>query len=303
MSITIPTLLRTPLALAVTALATGCAHLPAYEHDTPPRDSAAPSAPRDGSPDMHDVIQHVECELLQAVLAAKPVAQGGQGQSNLARLATDQYVAYVTLTLDVVESEGAHPSLAAVTPFAGDGLSRSLGVGARLSQERHRNMTQSFMLRLDPTRAVLPLKEACQAHGSRLRGTLDLADVIAEGLRSTRKEDFTLPLVDDSKSIQDDVAAGGLAQSPLPTFGSTVEFTVVHGIDVDPVWTLRRFVGPGGGSDPLLAHDRTLKDTLVISFGSSTQGGETGDAAAVRGAMLQQTLQILNTLRVPRLRN
>jgi hypothetical protein len=50
------------------------------------------------------------------------------------------------------------------------------------------------------------------------------------------------------------------------SFGSTIDFTIVYGGGVDPVWTLTNFGGPGGGSPSFVHYARTSKDTMVISF-------------------------------------
>lgn len=254
---------------ALAAVAGGCA-VPHFERQDKHSDAVA------GAPDMGDVVTHLQCEIAEVLDAARA------DDPAFKRLLTDDYVAYASLTLDVVENEGLTPSLAFLTPFpvSGSGFQRSIGLGAQLSDERHRNMTQTFSLLVDPTYRERAAKEkrvlpACPELASRLRGSLDLRQVIAEGLRTSRPEDFLLPLVGDNTP---EGGRAGLTSDQVPNFGATIEFTLTYGADLDPTWTLKRFTGVGGGSPGFLNGSRVVKDSLAISFASAA--GASSSAAS-----------------------
>lgn len=56
------------------------------------------------------------------------------------------------------------------------------------------------------------------------------------------------------------------------SFGSLVDFTLIHGLNGGPNWSFTRFKGPAaGGSTPLLAAMRTKTDSLAITFVATCQ--------------------------------
>jgi len=61
------------------------------------------------------------------------------------------------------------------------------------------------------------------------------------------------------------------------SFGSTVDFTVVYGLNGGPTWTLTHFKGPQGGSGSLVNLSRQVVDTLTVTFVPACQ-----DAADVQ---------------------
>jgi hypothetical protein len=82
----------------------------------------------------------------------------------------------------------------------------------------------------------------------------------------------------DNLSAQQDLQSKTAAAPPAPSdnsksagsqpasFGSTVDFTIVEGLNGGPTWSLKYFKGPGGGSTGLANLNRTLLDTLQITF-------------------------------------
>src|SRR6185437_10611634 len=101
-------------------------------------------------------------------------------------------------------------------------------------------------------------------------------------------------------NLSDCHGLGKTPACPMPTFGATIDFTVVLGVNGGPTWTLARFKGPaggggggggggagggggsgggsggsGGGSQGWLNFSSTRKNTLIISFASGdVVGGE-----------------------------
>jgi hypothetical protein len=236
-----------PAAVLAAAFLAGCAG--------PPRFARVDEAPgMDGAPDMEAVVRHVQCELLDLLDEADKAPAGPLG-----RLRAGDYVAYASLTLDVVAKEGVTPSLAYITPFSTAGTQRSFGLGGELSGERHRNMTQTFTFLLKKPSSP-PASPGCPELQSRLRGDLGLRQVVLEGLKSSQAQ--VLPFLNGEDP---DVTAAGLTGDTIPNFGSTVEFTVVYGLNFTPTWTLTHFNGPAADGS-LLNASREVKDSLTIAF-------------------------------------
>jgi hypothetical protein len=215
-------------------------------------------------------VTHIQCEILALFRSGHAPAY-----DRLSR--APGYVVSVDLLLEIKNDGGINPSLSFIHPFATSGTDRTLGFGAGYDSAAHRTYHQTFNLILDPS--VRVDDERCgqpeATHG--IRGDLGIAQIVAEGLRHLAREDFIFP-------------PGG--EDP-PSFGSTVDFTAVYGLNADPVWTLTHFTGPGGGSPSLLGLTRTNTETLVLSFAplpSQTMLGAENFSEILQSARQQQAV-------------
>jgi hypothetical protein len=64
------------------------------------------------------------------------------------------------------------------------------------------------------------------------------------------------------------------------SFGSTIDFTLVYGLNGGPTWSFKKFKGPTG-SGSLLTASRTTLDTLSITFVAACQNWQGGAPTAV----------------------
>jgi hypothetical protein len=268
---------RNLLAAGIAAgLLAGCTGLPSFSAPFG-RAARGPDPAAQGVPTVSDVVIHVQCEILALFRDGHATAYDRLSRAP----GYPGYVVSVDLLLEVKNDGGINPSLSFIHPFATSGTDRTLGFGAGYDSAAHRTYHQTFTLVLDP-RTVSMNDERCNApaesHG--IRGELGIAQVVAEGLRHSARENFIFP-------------PGG--EDP-PAFGSTIDFTAVLGLNADPVWTLTHFTGPGGGGSSFLGFTRTHTETLTLSFaplppstmqGSeiSTEGSQAPSQAAIDAAV------------------
>jgi len=280
---------RAILGVFVTVVMSSCASVPSFNHPL-----GSPSAKL--SPTVADLVQHIQCEILAA-----------KGKLGTDALKNNRYIAFAQLTVDITNFQGSAPQLNYITPYTAPMTNLTYTIGGQLSGTQHRNITQSFTI--DITDAQANAAGICSADikSGRLSGDLGLDAVIGDGLAHVNSSDFgvfPVPQADAAK----------LSSTVLPVFGSTVDFTIVYGINnVGPTWTLTHFKGPGGGGaggggggagsgsggvasgngsgggnpQGLLTLTRTVKDTLVISFAPSCIDVApcTGGAAPAAGAL------------------
>ncbi len=291
---------RTALVLALAL--SGCGTPSFYSTDAITKGDGASTIE---APDADLVLKQIQCELIDVLLEAKAEherARQGLGERPrvpmlefeskfpsyqlalreavdklppLARLMEDDYVAQLTITLEVTQNEGLTPQLSFVTP-ASILQKRSLGIAGQMSGVQHRTMSESITVDM----SLKKDQKACGADyaGSRLRGKLGLDGIVAAGLKSTIGN--PMHLLPEGTDWDDEPVAAPLPPAPAsapekadyvlaPKFGSTIDFTVVYGINATPTWTLSRFLGPSPGSGGLANWVYTVKDTLVISLVSS----------------------------------
>jgi hypothetical protein len=196
-------------------------------------------------PTVNDIVKHIQCEFADA-------------QTAFPKLKDNQYVVSATLTLDVTNTEGLSPSLSYISPLAVTGTAFTSTVGGQLIGTQHRNISKTFTLDLEEEISE-EHKTACQNRKltSGIQGDLGLGEIISAGLQQSTEDEyyFVFPKTTTGNPPVTKIA--------LPTFGSTIDFTVVYGLSgAGPNWTLTHFRGPGG----LVGLTRSNKDTLVVSF-------------------------------------
>lgn len=292
---------RGTLYVAFACLLAGCSNLPQPNYMADSK-AAKPSLSIDA------LTTHIRCEL--------------ERDTDLDKLATNNYVAAVTLTLKVEDNGGATPTLAFLD--AGANFTHLLDLAYNVDREQI--FTTSYTLdatKLKDERAKHP--PACvndqfaDAQNS-LSGDLGLKKVIRSGLDIEAEENFNTPIPPDpssaldvilrstpdgnSRSIEGSVMPAKpkpsdpkpTLQPTLPTFGTTVQFTVLKSFDTGPNWVLSGFTGPSGTNKGMLNYGRTNTDTLVIAFTPSPSGSDQDKAAAAAKAQNFTTNVILQNL-------
>jgi hypothetical protein len=221
------------------------------------------------SPTVAQLVTHIQCEIFRA-----------RKQSGLENLTKRKYVSFAQLTVDVTNFQRTAPQLDFIHRYMTAMTNLTYTLGGQFTGTQHRNITQSFTI--DLTQAKPGSDELCTkgTESDLLSGELGLDAVIADGLHQSVSDDFAVyPTPNNKKTL--------LNPTNLPVFGSTVDFTIVYGINnLGPTWTITHFKGPGGAGDGsggggsssgaggsgggsaqgLLTMNRTVKDTLVISF-------------------------------------
>ena len=298
--------------VAVSSAVAGCSNLPVF---TGPPGSALFDPTKDSVPTVSEVVRHIQCEIWSL---PKPPKEGDSTaeQKIFAPLWQYQYVVYGNLTVDVTDNGQVNPSLDFIQPLSAVMTSVSLAISPQIGEAGHRNITLSFVLDLDPKGNPTfdpgkrsdghfqSLDQFCQNDEkplSGIKGDLGIRDIVAEGLRHTLNQDFVFPLAIEANQLD---KLGLATSSYVPSFGSTVDFTLTYGLSGGPNWTLTHFIGPTGSAPPLLSYLRTRKETLVLSFAAAQQrnialgadyrkqGNDAGASAAVNSA----TLNILQRL-------
>ena len=252
------------LLLTATIAVSSCTTVPSFTLGTKVNES----------PTVATLVTHIQCEIWK-------VEQG----AGLPKLKAENYVAFAQLTVDVTNFQGTAPQLNYINPYLVAMTNFTATLGGQYAGTQHRNMSQSFTVDLGKplpdAETICGGKDKDRPEGPQLNGDLGLEAVIRDGLAEADDQDFKIfPLLSPSKTP----ITGNVATTNIPVFGSTVDFTVVYGVNnVGPTWTIKHFKGPGGGTgggggtssgagagggsaQGLLTLNRTLKDTLVISF-------------------------------------
>lgn len=241
-------------ALSACLLSMGCTSLPSFERLGSYKSEA------DVGPTVSDLVTHIQCEIRDALL---------DPDHRFDDLRESLYVTYASLTLDVTNTQGLSPTLNFINPLATEGTNVTLNLGAQLSGTQHRDINETFTLVIDSDSEEMA-RLASEAVANRckplssprgLRGNLGIKEILAAGIRQNTNElnIFPVPKPEDSEAGK--VALSG---SLIPNFGYTIDFTIVYGLSGGPTWTLTHFNGPG---DSFANYQRTVKDTLFISFG------------------------------------
>jgi hypothetical protein len=298
--------------VSISSMLAGCANLPAF---TGPPGSAFFDPTKDSVPTVSEVVRHIQCEIWSLPKPSKEGA-GTPEQEMFAPLWRYQYVVYGNLTVDVTDNGSVNPSLDFIEPLSTAMTSVSLALNSEIGLAGHRNITLSFVLDLDPAGNPTfnpgkgpdghfkSLDQYCQNDEkplSGIKGDLGIRDIVAEGLQHTLNPDFVFPLAIAANQLD---KLGLATSSYVPSFGSTVDFTLTYGLGGGPVWTLTHFVGPSGNTLPLLNYLRTRKETLVLAFAAAQQRNialgddyrKQGNAAGAAAAVNSATLNILQRL-------
>ncbi len=262
-----------PAALAAASLLAGCTSLPNFSG--PP--GFAAGKPRDAVPKVSDVVTHIQCEIVDVI-------EANRAEFTLPN--DGRYVVFATLLIEVTDDGSLNPSVSFIHPFTTDGTSRALGFKGQWDGASHRTYSQTFSLVLDPVSAdaaAATCRAAATPPSDAISGSLGIAQVLAEGMRHASADKYMLPF-----PVGD--AASAVTSTNIPTFGSTIDFTVTYGLGADPLWTLTHFTGPGGGGSGLLSYTRTSKDSLILSFAQanppSPVPGPVPEALSTRSARL-----------------
>lgn len=244
------------------------------------------------------LVDHIECEIISDPTYSQELIASG-------------YVAQVTLTLKVDANIGITPSVDFIKPYAVSGTSLTWGIDANLNADGQRTYTTSFYLNVAEMlreRRDVPCHEKGVVS---LSGDLGIGAIIAAGLAtsmydgalvpppkpaaaadSTAQNPHPLELLRRSigaPSIDDYVraeniepfktTAAAIDATAKPSFGSTVAFTITGSGDAGPLWTVKHFKGPSGGSKGILNGGEVYTDTLVIAFAPCKTYAGTKDLA------------------------
>ena len=265
------TLVGGALALA------GCFHVAPFNLASPSEKSI---------PKASDVIDHVQCEIWQAIHDNVDHA--------LDEMNKNEYVVYVSLTLEVTDTEGLAPNLAFIHPYSTATENFTAGLNAQLSGTQDRTFTQSFTLNLNPNIATPGAVTNCK-EASLIAGDLGISQIMVEGLKHEDSKKFVFaPIV---PIIQNNNNQYMYQNNTLyPSFGSTIDFTVVYGLGGAPQWTLTKFTGPSGSTGgSLISANRTRKDTLILSFAPVGQPNPPKQAADLPTAAEAHAAKALGT--------
>jgi hypothetical protein len=241
--------------IAAFALLAGCTTTPGFKGENLAAPAPGTQRTAEAIPTVSDIVRHVQCEIYDE-LKRNPDFRDGS------------YVVVATLTLEVTDNGSFNPTMAFTKKFSTADTGRNIGTGFQINGTSHRTFQQSFTLNLQTTAAGEPTNDAAQPevctqeqNGKRpgLRGNLGIGNTIAEGVN---KNKFIFEVIENK-------AKAGEFEPDLPTFGTTVDFTLVQGVGVNPVWTLEDVVFPGGGDSPFLNYNQTTKDTLALTFASA----------------------------------
>ena len=228
--------------------------------------------------------------------------------------------------MDVTDNQGVNPALSYIDPFTTMGTNFTASLNAQVSGQQHRNINVSFTMLFGKNLVTDEAAKKCNPSNSRLglRGDLGISEIIATGLRYTtgypyqNEYPYKLLVIGVSTLLAPaDPLTGGAALAP--SFGSTVDFTLIYGAGGGPNWTLTHFVGvnPASGTG-LLTFMRTNKDTLVLSVArveatapappgasqaqkiDAQRASDTAQIAAGRSAQDNVTRMILQQIVPPR---
>jgi hypothetical protein len=245
---------RLLLGLAAAGLVSGCSTLPKFD--------VSPAGVEEHiGPTVDQVMTHIQCEI-------RSLVEDRAVEFNELRL--NHYIVKATLTLDVTDVQTFSPSISTVEPYLRAGTSRVVTLGGQLQGTQHRNMNLEFTLDLDPVHKIdgeLTKKCVDVASGKDgLQGDLGLRDLVLSGVKA-KKGVFYLPPSAYDKDGKEVPLAGA-----APSFGTTVDFTILRSVGGGPAWTLTYFKGPASGN--LLNVSKSRKDTLALAFSSAGPRGK-----------------------------
>jgi len=156
--------------------------------------------------------------------------------------------------------------------------------GGTLSGTQHRTMTQSFLL--DLARPNANAEAVCNNPKNKeekllggIQGDLGIKEIVDSGIRTSQfiYPNYVIECSDASKCKDDPQCKADeskceelpkLSGNLVPTIGSTIDFTVIAGLNGGPLWSLIDFKGPNGANG-LAGVTATWKDTLTFSIASA----------------------------------
>ena len=238
---------RTVVAIFLLVILAGCAGLPSID----PPIGSKPSADGTG-PTVPQVITHIQCEIWDLMNDDK--------NAELEDFRISAYVVTANLTLDVTNNQSFSPTINLISLQNPITTNVTTTIGGQLSGTQHRSVNLAFSLLLDPSEkgkgAARDSTCASQAKSEGgLQGTLGLKELVMAGIKSVDTFMFSSPTNNQAPKNA----------NTIPTFGSTIDFTIVKSVGGGPTWNLTHFKGPSGSSN-LLNYMRTNKDTLTIAF-------------------------------------
>jgi hypothetical protein len=230
--------------------------------------AATPSGPK-----ITSLLNNLHCELWRSAQSVERIPFHRNDPENPQDLFFDlrrffntiAYVGQANFLLEVTHTGGVNPSLNFIHPFTTPQTDLTLAVGGKFSDAAHRTFTfdtavDFASLDAKPAAAIegAAIASRCST-GSELAGTLGLHEILSMGVAAA---------VSNGLGIAAKRGGGG---TPDPgddvfgfgKFGSVIDFSITQNVSGGPNWTLTRFKGPGEG---LLNFERTVKDTLTISF-------------------------------------
>jgi hypothetical protein len=220
-----------PIAIVAVCL-TACTSLPRYEN------------PLTGGVKPKDVVQAIECELIDALPIWKKALKKEAVKGKM--------VAVAELTLQVDEQATLTPSFTH-TEIVSKTFSRIFNWGVKLDTTANRTYNEAVVYVLDPNRNVPYPKSCNDSNAARhsISGNLGLAELLERGLTSQT------PLGRFAGPTSIEVAKAKTA------FGQTVNFVVTMNVNgLGPTWSLTYFKGPGA----MLFAQRIDTHKLIISF-------------------------------------
>jgi hypothetical protein len=264
------------------------------------------ATPQGVVPRVSDITDQVQCEILRSIQKSAIDPKGPLGG-----LQDLEYVANVSLTLEVTDNEGVNPSLSYIDPFRTAGNNFTALLNGQINGTQHRLINVTFTLDFDKNTKDDGKCNPDNQH-SGLRGNLGIEEIMATGLRYTtgcrRKENegcldpegspYKIPAIGalDLRKLVDPLTG---APTLAPSFGSSVDFTLVYGVGGGPNWTLTRFVGLNPPGASLLNFTRTSKDTLILAVAAvspDTRARDQARAGAGIAAQENVTRMILQRL-------
>jgi hypothetical protein len=221
--------------------------------------SQAPfDAPEDrrGYPTVSGVVDKIECEILEA--SRDTTINGDWVKTHLAAknpglMPFEDWVAAVTITLTITDTEGltpssGGPSLAVIDPLKVASSTFTFGANPVFYQQKTRTFSEQYtteISRIDPRRCNHKWNSAFN-----LEGDLGIRDNVYLGLHSIttdQADNFVAP-------------SGGTSPD---NFTATIEFDIYKGIsNLGPTFSISRFKGPTGG----LGYVREDLHKVVITF-------------------------------------
>jgi hypothetical protein len=235
----------------------------------------APVSDRAGYPTVRNVVQKIECEIVatrddRAINSAWVKERFALKTPPL--LPFDQWVAAVTISLTVNDTEGLSPtasglSLSFIDPLKLAGNTFGFGGAAILYQNRQRIFTETYTVDI---KKINPSYCSTKVWGTfDLEGDLGLRDLIYAGLHSIIKDEA-------------DTFETSKAGSSPDSFGGTVSFDVFKGVSgIGPTFTLTRFKGQGG-----LGIQRDDMHKIVITFQPVAAAGPAASVATAKSDAL-----------------
>jgi hypothetical protein len=282
--------------ISVAVALSGCANLPPFVPTQRPDSNVAVG------PKVQEIVSNLHCQLRRAVnlpdvlatvpsdtSSAQPQASGPPRPPftvpNILRQI--EYVVDAKFTLDVKDNGSFSPLGVFTQPYRGAvGLLPATGlaltVGSTFSDQGHRSVDFSASIDLDKllressVTAVdqtapgtgRPHLDPCD-EGLNLKGDLGLAETFAAGLMAAAQNSYLSVYQPYKAPAPGGNPNGGAGGGPYGQITATVDFQVIEGVSSSPVWTLKYFKGPGGASNGLFNIQRTVFDTLVVTFAPS----------------------------------